>query len=178
MKLSKVSFLIFLMFLICTSCKLRKVYNPDFEYMGEANYHNFYIVDTITIESPVVMYIKNGWFVFSKELLFKGLKLDYAFTMRPDVFLIEFEMPIMRYNENSISYIYLDDGGCDINNWLRSEVDDNQFFEFKEKDIQFILGLMNVNFHNRKYNSLHGNYLINFKEQKSSYFKIVFPLCM
>lgn len=77
---------IFILAVIISSCS-KNVY--DINYLGEDNYSNFYVVDTIRIVDPVRIHSLKygGQFIVSKKTL-KEYNGKDEFFYRPDVFFI------------------------------------------------------------------------------------------
>ena len=187
--------LIYLLILFLFSCSSHKA-TYDFYYEGQPNYKNFYVVDTIRIDDPVIV-AYDGRFVCSRKLL-DTLKVDKNFFERPDVFLLgqvglHYDLDPADFDK----YSYPDYGNCKIE--LKTTLKTRFKTKFKKKRINirlefyeqqvylyeyetpptfFILGLINANYYNNKHAAIDGpSYLIETKDQKTSYYKIVYPLC-
>jgi len=149
----------------------------DYDYKGESNFKNFYVVDTIKIEDPVRIYSHKfgGPFVISRKLL-KEYKGKIEFFSRPDVFILDGDLHRYLSSEDSPRYSYPErSGGCDF---IRSEViiKDLEVSEFENKSVSFLLGLINANFYYRKSDS-YSSFAYGEKNEKKSYYKLLFPLC-
>jgi hypothetical protein len=169
----------------------------DSYYKGEANYKRFYVVDSIKIENPVIVWYF-GRFVCSRKLI-DTVKIDENFFKRPDVFLLcdswglYFDLELVDYDK----YSYPAYGNCKIelkatlNTELKTkfkirykksikryfEEHKVYLYEYETPPAFFILGLINANYYNAKHASDEGWYPIKTKDQKTSYYKIVYPLC-
>lgn len=161
-------------FLIILSCSCSKVLY-DINYKGESNYKTFYLVDTLTIESPVRVFSDKygGMFVLSSEKL-KQYKNDKSFFMEPDVFLLGFDL-YRDIDVNDMKSInYPDNGGCEL---IKSDIaiEGLEIYEYP-KNTKFLLGLINTNNYHVKHNSPE-YFEIPIKHSKSVYHKMVYPLC-
>lgn len=154
----------------CTS----KMY--DGEYLGEENYRNFYIVDTIKILDPIRVYSSKfgGQFIVSKANL-KNYKRSAEFFTRPNVFFLGTDL----YRDLTVNEVkktnYPDNGGCTFVKSL-IKFEDLEVYEFKNKPKQFLFGLINANYFYTKHNS-YDSFKSRVKNPKITYYKIVYPLC-
>ena len=145
----------------------------DHDYIGEKKYKLFYIVDTITINNPVIVYGKDNFYVTQKEVLLSQKKIDKYFYLRPDVFIFSFD-----YNSSIDGYDYK------IHKKLKhcktsdlEEFKNIYYRNFESNSLSFILGLINVNHFNIIFNAMDSKKYIDSKKQKIEYYKILFPLC-
>lgn len=172
MKNQRILFL-FILFIGLSSCNKNLF---DFSYKGTTNYKNFYLVDSITIDNPIIInsYKIGGRFVISKSLLSEFVN-NKDFFQRPDVFLLgdNLYMDLVPSDYKIINYP--DDGNCKIKRTL-SAFKDVEIYEYEHRPSHFILGLVNVNYYNVKHNA-ENYYQICKKKPKISYYKIIYPLC-
>jgi len=179
--MKKYTFLLLLLFI--SSCSTHKEAIYDSRYEGEPNYKSFYVVDTIQIEDPVVV-CHEGRFVCSRKLL-DTVKIDKNFFERPDVFLLS---QYGLYNDLDLADFdkYLDILGeeckTEVKTTLNTELETKYYKvylrEFKTPPAFFILGLINANYYNKNNMTIDGSsYLMDTKDQKTSYYKIVYPYC-
>jgi hypothetical protein len=72
-------------------------------------------------------------------------------------------------------YYYPNDGGCEL---IKSSLDIKglEIYEFRQAPASFLLGLINANYYYLKNNS-YGSFAYPEKNNKISYYKLVFPLC-
>ena len=176
MKIIKIVFL----FALLTSCTATKpIY--DTYYKGEPNYKSFYVVDTIKVENPIIIRGQGKEFVCSKSLV-QSTKINKKFFNRPDVFILGDNFYCDLYPQDYKKYTYFDDGESEghceeikldtlINKIIR-------VYKYKTDSVRFILCLINANYYNNHYNTFDAPwYCIMNKDQKNSYYKIVYPLC-
>jgi len=163
--------ILILIFSLLSSCS-KNIF--DSNYKGENNYKNFYIVDTITIENPILTSYYGGRFVFSRQLLEKT-KINSDFFKRPDVFLLGFDLYYDMNPRDYKRYNYQDDGNCKTKKVVSNQKH-IEIYEYTNNPVRFILCLINVNYYNVKHNA-ENYYQICIKDQKNSFYKIVFPLC-
>jgi hypothetical protein len=139
------------------------------------------VVDTISIDDPVVVGFDGGDFVCSRKLL-DTVKIDKKFVKRPDVFLLGdytfglyFDLEVV---EDFYKYSYPDYRNCKPELKTKFPEQKIYLYEYKTPPAFFILGLINVNYYNRKHNFSDCDfYVIKTKDPKISYHKIVYPLC-
>ena len=170
-------FSIFLSLFLLYSCVIHKPIYDSF-YEGEPNYKSIYVVDTIKIEDHVIISSKYGRFVIARKILDEpNLKIDKNFYKRPDVFILVDEL-WFDYVNDYYKYPYPDSEKCSIEFKNKMQGNGLYLYEYKNKPTYFILCLINANYYNRKYKLIDGiSYLIDSKDQKTSYYKIVYPLC-
>ena len=161
----------FVVILLC-SCS-RVLY--DISYKGETNYKEFYIVDTILIESPVRVFSEKygGMFVLSNEKL-KSYDGKIDFFMEPDVFILGFDIYKDLDKGVSKTLIYPDNGGCKLEK-SPIEINGLEVYEYPE-GVRFVLALISTNRYHVKQNSpVYFNMQIEYS--KLFYLKLVYPLC-
>lgn len=162
-----------IVFFSIVSCS-RSTY--DINYKGESNYSNFYLVDTIKIIDPVRIHSSKfgGQFIVSKSILREyNNKVD--FFSRPDVFLLGSDLYRDLPQKDYQKYSYPDNGGCEF--WeSQLDVPGLEVYELRSSSISFLLGLINANYFYQKHNS-YGSFAYPEKNNKRSYYKIVYPLC-
>lgn len=146
----------------------------DFNYMGEDNYKNIYIVDTIEIKQPITIHYGNSKFVVSRNTLLKQKQLTNNFFLRPDVFVLRSNIYRDFSSKDVKSYTFAKTPYCELGELVK--IGGYSTREFKCDSVKFILGLINVNYYNTHFNS-ENYYQIRQKNQKINYFKIVYPLC-
>lgn len=173
---------VFVFFTVCfLSCRHQKSSVPysdsyyDVFYKGEENYKQFYIVDTIKIENPVIVWSKlhGGPFVMGKSKL-DEYSDNLDFFKGPDIFIYWPDLYFF-LDQDQIELIdYKNSGGCIENK--REIVRENLWVsEFSGKPI-FILGLSNANHYHRIRRS-ENYFKISLENPKYFYIKIAFPLC-
>ena len=182
--MKKISIFFVLLFGLSSCVIPKRLY--DLNYKGEPNHKNFYVVDTIQIEDPVVIYFR-GRFVCSRKILNSpNLKFDKKFFKRPDVFIFSNNLGYDLDNiiEDYFKYPYPDYGNCSIEmkfQILKNDKNDKNVIylrEFKNQPAYFILGLINANYYNMKHADIEGGWHpIYSKDPKISYYRIVYPLC-
>lgn len=148
----------------------------DFYYQGESNYKNFYIVDTIKINNPILFYYQRGRFVTCADTLFKQKKITEKFLKRPDVFVFSWNLRSDFDLSQLKRYKYKDYGKCDVKKQI-SNYKGVELYRFTCDSVKFILGMINVNYFNSAHVSADGSYWIKQTDQKILYYKIVYPLC-
>jgi len=170
--------LLFISLCLFVSCKSIKD-KVDFDYLGESNYENFYLVDTIKIVKPVLISSKKfgGKYIVSEQTLEKYDE-TIKFFSRSDVFIYGDDLyrilPLKRYKD--FKYPKYED--CDkfefgylINNEL-------SVYKLKTESDYFLLGLINSNYYYQKHNGFHNNITDYIEtDYKRVYYKIVFPYC-
>lgn len=161
-------------FVVILSCSCSRVLY-DINYKGESNYKEFYIVDTILIDSPVRVFSEKygGMFVLSNEKL-KSYDGKLGFFMEPDVFILGFDIYRDLEADNTKTFIYPDNGGCKLEK-SSTEIDGLEVYEYPD-GVQFVLGLISTNRYHVKHNSPE-YFNIPIKYSKSVYHKLVYPLC-
>lgn len=171
------SVVILLLVIIGVSCSRKKyISNSELEIKDPGNYYNFYIVDTIRIDDPIRIHSEKfgGQFVVSRPVL-KEYNGKRDFFLRPDVFLLSgdlyWDLPPGLYDK----YKYPDYGGCNL---VKSESIQVglEVYEYKSSSMEFILGLINGDFYNKRHNSY--NYFgLQKHDNKNAYYRVVYPLC-
>lgn len=166
--------LIFMCGFLLVSCNQKIV---DYDYTGEKNFYNFYIVDTISIMNPVKVHLKfdNSWNIFymdhSKIKSLKGKSFNEV-IQEPDIFLHHFNFYALinqdQVIENNIKYYDNCNSKCIFEN--------EKMIVYQLQNTQFILGLVNINFYNKNISGGGINF-IDSDLSKSGYYKIVFPKC-
>ncbi|MGZ3776218.1 MAG: hypothetical protein ACXVJB_05265 [Mucilaginibacter sp.] len=161
----------------------RRLHPADYDYKGEPNYEQFYVVDTITIENPVRIYSSRygGTFIVSKATLkeYNGKK---DFFYRPDVFIYGDEFYVDLPLKNFKRYKYPDDGRCTFEKWQQKD-SDLTFQVLSPTPKKFILGLISANHFYKKHIAFDGHQFVypekNYKllYNKLIYYKIVYPMC-
>lgn len=170
--------------LLCISCltdnNVMNIYN------NTVSNGLFYVIDTIKISSPVVIYHDHLYYVTSEENL---TSINNSSLKRQDVFL---------YDGNGIGfYMYIDMIG-DMHKYdhlkighfpikFKNRIKGNiELYDFAEKPSTFILCLINVDYYNLSNRSIitcgdnldqkHDNPYIRDKSPSNSYRKIAFPM--
>ncbi|MDM1045914.1 hypothetical protein HX004_14240 [Myroides sp. 1354] len=169
-----IKYLLISLFVI--SCSISKN-NIDYDYIGENNYNNFYLVDTIKILEPIRVYSKKfgGPFVFSKAIL-NEYKLTSDFFERPDVFIYADDLYYALPTKDYEVYRYPDYGNCKHlvrENWNSTDL---EIYSFSEDSIVFLMGMINANYYYIKYRNSNNNH-VKYKETdyKRVFYKIIFP---
>ena len=172
MKILKLAFF----FVVLTSCSSKNgIY--DTSYKGESNYKNFYVVDTIKLENPIIINCHGKKVVCSKELLSK-VKIDKMFFNRPDVFILGVDLYYDLNPNDYKRYHYPDYGSCEEVILDISTNKDITAYKYTKESVRFILCLINANYYNKKHSTLDSAwYRIVNNDQKNSFYKIVYPLC-
>ncbi len=184
----------------CCAAQREKIFlnkeKIDYNFKGAANYNLFYIVDTIEIEDPVLIY-HNESYVCSKQLL-DSIDIDESFFQRHDVFIFRnyFEYFLMMKSEVEgvrkyfEHYNRLEDDVCYEKSLIYSNECKNLYIHEFNEHISFILALINTNLYKSisfVYTSSYeqndwGMFRFPYYKRKdrdltTSYYKIVTPLC-
>lgn len=167
---------IIFIFILLTSCAVNRN-NFDSNYREEPNYKSFYLVDTIKLESPIIVNNHGGKIICSKALL-KNIRIDKAFFKRPDVFILGEDLYYDLNPKDYKKYHYPDGGNCEISKIDTLIGKGITVYKYKTDSIRFILCLINSNYYNIKHRTIDaGWYRIINNDQKNSYYKIVYPIC-
>ncbi len=166
----------------------------DDNFSGGENYSLIYIVDTIEIEDPIIVSHFQSY-VCSKKLL-DSVKINKAFFKRPDVFLLKSDWSFYQYMSKKDYHKYKNMwNDCEtLCNYTKSTVLNERkkihMQEFAEK-VSFILALVNTNQYNKvefgdvtnSYEKIYWGmfyypyYTRKKNDLKTSYFKVVLPIC-
>jgi|GEM_PF-1187962 lipoprotein len=152
----------------------------DANYKGEDNYKNFYIVDTIDIEDPVIIRNTSGCLFICSEATINSIRIDKSFFYRPDVFILGNNLYDDLAPSDYEQYYYPDFGNCSIVSLdtLSRDKPPIQKYKYNDDSVRFILGLINVNYHNKTHQVMDGcTFSIRSNDPKNSYYKIVYPIC-
>jgi len=148
----------------------------DYNYKGESNYKNVYLVDTISINDPIIIRYNGGRFIVPNQLLNKTVKINDKFLKRPDVFILGDNFYRDFNSKDSIKFVsYPEEGGCGTEK-ITSDIENVEVFRYKSKSVKFLLELVNVNYYNKTHNG-YNTFEIENNDWKNSFYKVVFPLC-
>lgn len=141
---------------------------------------NFYVVDTITINDPIVFYKENqsGLFIGDKnEIESFNLRKMKNLISKKNIFIYSSEfykhLPIEEFD----NYNYPDYGSCKFEKEYFKDIKGIVYRKFKSNPTKFILALINASFYDRK-NTTYGLKPTVFRGfEKEIFYKIVFPIC-
>ena len=185
--MKKLLFLLFFFFqlLSCSTIERGMLYNTA-KY-DDMRYSHFYVIDTIQIDSPMVLKNKSLYYIFPKTI-YKANKINKDFFQRKDVFLYDgtigdISMYVDKQND-FYKYDFFNNLDCNL---VKTDIIKNgNFYEFKKLPKCFVLCFVNVNYFNwcnrgficsdRKGDKMR-NPFIKDKMSKINYRKIVFPIC-
>lgn len=148
--------------------------------MDESKTIDFYVVDTITIDNPIVFYKPNqsGTYIGSLSVIQK--------LNTNNIKKILSEKNIYIYSSNFYNFLsardidqyhYPDYGSCEFESEYFKDIRGIVSRKFKSNPQKFILALINVSYYNSKI-ATYGKRTSVFKNHnKSLYYKIVFPVC-
>lgn len=146
-----------LLLIIMNSCRMPKsetVYDYYFEGILDENYKSLYVVDTITLKSPYLVYYKGSSYVVPRSVWESTKTISAKFFKRTDIFLFSYDYMIDGDMRDTIS-----DGDYDrysrtrefIGNYYmkkRLAKDTLYVAKFKMEEPVFILGLINIYWYN------------------------------
>ncbi len=172
---------------LCICSLYANAYCWEFEKIeNKCDYQFIYIVDTIIIESPVIIAYKNWYYVMSEDLL-KNHKVNNKLFQRTDVYILSesgFVSPNAEkfacypndyYTQLAFEY--------DRKNVIKVEEYKNchyNVYKFVCPNIKFFLTLMNLSMLNCEYcNIMDGpkGRPIKQKNPLNIYYKVVYPFC-
>lgn len=147
---------------------------------NDEKFANFYIVDTITINNPLVFYKTNqsGKYIKDSESA-KEAKCNIKKALKNDDIYI-FGEDLYRFFDDAKKieeYKYPDFGNCDFETESTEDKRGIVYKKFKSKPTKFILGLINASYYDRKITIYGKKKSVLNNYNKSLYYKIVFPLC-
>jgi hypothetical protein len=166
-----------LLVLVSISCSRKNFSNiSELEIIDLGNYYNFYVVDTIQIKDPVRIHSKKygGQFILSKAIL-KEYDGKRRFFLRPDVFMVSTDLYWVLQSDQHSMYNYPDYGGCKLVESSEKQ-HELEVYEYASDSVNFILGLINGDYYNKRYNS-YDYFALLHNDNKSLYYRIVYPLC-
>lgn len=148
--------------------------------LDEPNKMDFYVVDTITIDNPIVFYKPNqsGTYIGSLDIIERlNTSNIKKILSEKDVYIHSFDfysfLPIKEFD----NYHYPDYGNCKFESEYFKDIKGITYRKFKSNPQKFILALINVSYYNAKI-ATYGEKLSIFKNyDKSLYYKIAFPIC-
>lgn len=173
----RVSIILMFLFLV-VSCK-SSIGVVDFDYSGEPYYDNFYLVDTIKIEEPIVISSEKfgGRYIISRATLEK-YDNKREFFSRPDVFVYGDDFhQVLPYKEHT-RYAYPKYDECDKFVQDFEIIKGLYVYSFKQDSLTFLLGFINANYYYKTHSGFHVN-IPDYREYdyKRNFYKIVFPYC-
>jgi|SRR5690606_2231175 len=140
----------------------------------------FYIVDTITINNPVVFYKTNqsGKFIGDLQTV-QETKFNIKKAIQDsDIYIFGEDLYRFFDDEKRIGqYKYPDYGNCKFEVETTEEKKGVVYKRFKVKPSKYILGLINTSFYDGKITVYGKKKSVFSKYDKSLYYKIVFPIC-
>lgn len=147
--------------------------------LEEPDQLDFYVVDTINISSPIVFYKpgQSGKFVSSVTEI-EGKKFNLRKSiLREDIYIYSNSLYGFLSQNDFDKYHYPDYGNCIFREEYFKEIKGIVYQKFKKQPKKFILGLINVDYYNRKV-QVYGKKPTIFKRYgNATYYKIAFPLC-
>lgn len=170
-----------LLILTTTSCQLigQHAFSKQADYINQEGYKNFYIVDTLMIDNPVLFYTKEGHpFVMSRTSfnLFKGS--TSSLFKRNDAFLFDYDFPFhVPFNVYS-SYLEKRSSACS-EYVIRLPLEKrgiSKIYSFSRMPDYFVLILIRGDYYNQVYASMDGNPII--RKDRNNYYKVVVPFCL
>lgn len=174
--MKKIKFITYAIFIfIFGSCKTK---HPDYSNIGYNNvgYKNFYIVDTITIETPISFTTKEGHWVITEDSIFSKLKtFDDKILTKDGIFLFE---PIIDNLPLDIPINIIDALPEIKTNFSYSLVKKNPTYIHARKyrgSMVLLLMLVSENYFNHAFVSIDGTPLIE-GEKDNIYYKLAVPI--
>jgi hypothetical protein len=172
-------FLVFI-FIALISCTKKYFHDFDYDYVGEKNYRNIYIVDTINIDDPITVFHETSGcnsFVLSRATLkYYDGKKDFFF--RPDVFICSNDLMGDMAPQTKDFYRYHPNGLCQFTfDTKEKKYKGLSIREFEQKPKYFLLGLFNDNYYYKRYNCSNGYFAYGNNNKKLVYIKILYPMC-
>lgn len=168
-----------LKFFIITSVLLSSL-NSLSQNNNYGKFADFYIIDTITINNPVIFYKTNqsgkfiGGLQADQEVKFnikKAIQDSDIYIFGEDLYrFLDDKKRLERYR-------YPDYGNCKFETETTEEKKGVVYKRFKEKPRKYILGLINTCFYDEKITVYGKKKSVFSKYDKSLYYKIVFPIC-
>lgn len=183
-KLGKVVSVLTLLFW-SVSFSLARSHDWDFEKIDKFDYQLIYIVDTITIKSPILINYKNWYIVMSEELL-ESCPINSKIFNRTDVYFLTSNGDILdnRHFKFFPDYYFKQlSFDIDKNNFIQIGADkQNKYrvYKFTCPHIRFYLTLMNLSMLNYDYCCVMDAPKpkpIKQKNALNTYYKVVFPFC-
>ena len=146
----------------------------------EENQKNFYVVDTITINNPVVFYAPNqsGKFVSDLKVVKSNRGKLKKLVLKNEVFI--FGQDLYRFMDSDSEmkkYHYPDYGNCEFETDYFNDIKGLVYQKFKEEPKRFVLGLIRASYFNDKITTYGKKQSVFKKYNNPLYYKIVFPLC-
>lgn len=141
---------------------------------------DFYVVDTITINNPVVFYKSNqsGKFISDIKVingeqcnLKKVILKENVYIFGRDFYWFANDSYLME------KYHYPDYGNCEFKADYFKNIKGIVYRKFKKEPKKFVLALINVAYYNDMATAYGENESVFKKYDKPLYYKIVFPLC-
>lgn len=182
-KLNNFFFIFIVLFSIFFVSCSRNVYSDFFtfshkEYMYRQtqDYKFLYVVDSVTLESPIAFTHKGHWYVCADSII-KNYKIEKSFFARPDIFL---------YAQNYLFMLTSNDYFSDFKKYSHEykEVETTERIYYKNQPlytirfnkpkVRFLMGLINHDFY--EYNVRCPDYPykpIKNKNPQNTFFKIL-----
>lgn len=155
---------VMLLFMACISEKGMYTYlDPEYEY--DDGHKNCYIVDTIYIDSPIIVATKEGHdFTMSKSVFESYNGRKSFFYNNPNVYLFQTNVPIknpkLKYPPLKTCYDYT------LLDYITK--DGVEVYTYKYKPDYFLLLLVNGDYFNRIYRGIDGPPTLELKNKKFS----------
>ena len=139
--------------------------------------YNFFVVDTISLENPVLFNLSkfDGEFIIERKLLKKNsekkrlIKDGYVFIYSNDFYYY--------LNNNKFkSYDYPDNGGC-INEKELVNSKNLSYSKFIDKPRKFIVCLVKASYYNEKTATADIGKTYYHRKKKYAYYQMLFPSC-
>jgi hypothetical protein len=167
---------VFFIFLLLSCISEKGIAFSDIpQYKNDDGRKNFYTVDSIHIDSPIIVITKEGYeFTMSKRIFdtYNGRK-NFFFS-HPEVYLLKRHYPIGVPDETPDEII-----GCyDYSKaTLINKKGIKKTLSYKVEPDYFILALVNGDYYNYVYGGFHTPPILELKNMKFSYYKVVIPVC-
>lgn len=139
--------------------------------------YNFIVVDTVTMESPVLFNLSkyDGEFIVEKQHL-KNNSDKKRLIKKGKVYIYSNDFYYYLNSDKFNSYDYPDNGGCRNN---KKVINDNglSYSHFVDRPKKFIVCLINALYYDKKSATADIGKTYYHKSKKDTYYKILFPLC-
>lgn len=155
------------------SCKTRYYdYEVNFNHLNRAAY----IVDTITMNNPVRIFFWEGdkyfTFLVEKENLDALSKASFKEVLNDPYTLVFSTSFYVFFPESKLNY----DLNCKYKSLPDNIAGRHEVSEFESSSVKFVLALVNNNFFHLEDSSVEEMKIPN-NQYKSTYIKVVFPIC-
>lgn len=179
--LKKSTFLLLIIALYsCNASRGKTVLYTDIsQYSNSLGPKNFYIVDTINIENPVIVITRNDHaFILSKEELANYDGKEDFFYKNENIFIYGSEIPFGLPSEfylNSLIKTNCEEYLERNKNMKYKNIQDVR--EFKKNPVFFLFILVRADYYHQLYTGFHTHARYKLKYDKFSYYKVATPCC-